>query len=98
MKQEADHILLIYGEYDPWTAGAFPTSQSGREVIRLDVPEGNHSAKFYLLPHDSQEKALKMLSVWLNRKPIPQALSNEIADYPISLDTIEFKERRRHLH
>ncbi len=61
----AHSIMYIYGENDPWTAGAYPVSPwNTRDLHRFDVTEGNHGATLSQLSPDDQAEALAILEQW----------------------------------
>jgi hypothetical protein len=59
MATEGEHLLFVYGERDPWTAGAF--DPSGATDAHLFVePMGNHAASIAGLAEADREAALGM--------------------------------------
>lgn len=68
--ESGDHILLIHGENDPWTAGALAPG-SGAESYRLVVPGGGHSSNIAALPEIDRRLALEALEVWTGASPSP---------------------------
>jgi hypothetical protein len=64
VKTDAQRIIFIYGERDPWTAGAFDLGTNSR-VFRLDVPAGNHAITFSSLPPGARSRAVELLQAWL---------------------------------
>ncbi|MCU0685320.1 MAG: hypothetical protein MUF34_24285 [Polyangiaceae bacterium] len=76
---EAERILFVYGEYDPWTAGAFAPS-GARETLRLTVPRGNHGSQLLDLPAAEREQAFRALSTWTGVTPqAPPAPASALA-------------------
>jgi len=69
-------MMLIYGEYDPWTAGAFPKA-CGDDCLWATVTEGNHRANLFQLPLAEKSKALARVSRWLGKAPIPPPNAQE---------------------
>jgi hypothetical protein len=65
VKHEAEHIIFVYGENDPWTAGAFEIDPT-RDTHAFVVPGGNHGANLNsrTLPAPSRELALQILERW----------------------------------
>lgn len=60
-----ESIMFLYGENDPWAAGAFYLPiQGGRDLHRFVVPQGTHDAKIRDLPTKDQAKALDILEDW----------------------------------
>lgn len=91
LRNDADQILLIYGEFDPWTAGAMPESETGKLVKRFNVPKGNHGSKFYLLAEPEKTMATEIISTWLNKKPMTAIDPKQMKR---SLDSYEFKTQQ----
>jgi hypothetical protein len=94
IKTDAESIMFVYGELDPWTAGAFPKGRSDLDNHHFLVPGGNHGAKFTMLPSEQKARAIEVLARWLRKKPSSGALLSEIKG---TLDELEFKVRRRRL-
>lgn len=88
VKEDAKHIMFVYGEYDPWTAGAFPQGQ-GEDMHHFVVARGNHGANFTHLKAQDRQEALRVLEGWFGRRPI----TGEPQDKG-SLDELEFQKRR----
>jgi hypothetical protein len=64
---QGERILFVYGENDPWTAGAF-TENPARDQVRYTVfgpRHGNHSAAIQWLPLEEQAAAMATLRGWL---------------------------------
>ena len=56
MKTSGKRLLFIYGEYDPWTAGAFELGNA-TQSLKLIVPAGNHSASISRLTDADKTRA-----------------------------------------
>ena len=92
VEQEANQVIFVYGEFDPWTAGEFPVSISGKDVFKFFVPAGNHSANFSKLGTDDNRAAMELISRWLGKSPVPL---NKIKGSNVeSLEDIEFRARK----
>ncbi|CAM3208232.1 hypothetical protein G4177_03355 [Corallococcus sp. ZKHCc1 1396] len=63
VKAFGQRILFVYGENDPWSAGAFDV-RSRNDSYRFYVPDGNHGAGISALPEADQAVALERLSAW----------------------------------
>jgi hypothetical protein len=70
VKTEGRHIIFVYGENDPWTAGAFELDPSHDEYAFV-VPGGNHGAQLSdrALPPESLALAKKVLARWTGVTP-----------------------------
>jgi hypothetical protein len=73
VKASAEKILFIYGENDPWTAGAFevPPAALARDNHRFVVPNGNHGSRLSQLPEPQRDEAYSMLTRWLGAPVVP---------------------------
>lgn len=65
---EGSELVFLYGEYDPWTGGAFATPEDGR-ALRVTVPEANHGAVIRALPDGERTRVLDALELWLGARP-----------------------------
>ncbi|MET0387838.1 MAG: S28 family serine protease [Polyangiales bacterium] len=70
VKTRAEHIIFVYGEIDPWTAGAYEYDPS-HDIHAFVVPGANHGASLTdrALPAASRELALKILERWTGVTP-----------------------------
>jgi PS-10 peptidase S37 len=68
LAQDAEDILLVYGEYDPWTAGAFDPGDN-ELVRRFTAAEGTHNVGLEDLAGDDRDAALAMLEAWTGITP-----------------------------
>jgi hypothetical protein len=70
VKNVAEDILLIYGEYDPWSGGAMdqPTRPSSG---RFFVPEATHGAQISALGIDDRLAAVAIASRMFGQEPVP---------------------------
>lgn len=64
VRHEAERMIFIYGEWDPWSAPAVQWSGNpGVEVIIK--PRGNHRTRIVDLPEYQQDKVYELLEDWL---------------------------------
>jgi hypothetical protein len=75
VSNSAEKILFLYGENDPWTAGAFevPAAAQARDNHRFVVPNGNHGSHLALLPEPQRSEAYALLARWLGAPVKPAA-------------------------
>lgn len=66
-KSDGDRVLLVYGEYDPWYAGAFELGQT--DSLRLVAAGRNHGADLSTLDASSQQLAFEALERWMGVAP-----------------------------
>jgi hypothetical protein len=63
-------IVFVYGQYDPWSAGAFTVSWR-RDTARYVVPAGNHGSQLLDLQPGDRAAALAALERWTGVRPSP---------------------------
>ena len=93
VKNKAERIMLIYGEYDPWSAEQFQFGDGTRDSYRYIVPGGNHGSKIDQLPAAQRTEAIGKLRAWcgLTRQADERAIA------PGELDVDEMLQRRPRL-
>lgn len=79
MASEGERLLFIYGERDPWTAGAFDIA-GAKDAHRFVEPLGNHAASIAGLAKPDREAALAALQGWAGVVPRMQARTPGEAD------------------
>lgn len=82
----AERVILIYGENDPWSAGAFSVSRSN-DSYRYVAPQGDHNAGVYSLVESEKAEVIATLGRWMEvpvRPPIsfPAKATSERAERP----------------
>lgn len=89
-RTKANHILFVYGEFDPWSAAAYPRVNKSADFHWFQVPGGNHSSKLFKLPAAEKAKALAVVAAWMGKRNVlTEAPASEI-----TLDSLELKYRR----
>jgi hypothetical protein len=70
VKTQAEHIIFVYGQNDPWTAGAYEFDPV-RDIHAFVVPDGNHGASLTArsLPPESLDLAFQVLESWTGVTP-----------------------------
>lgn len=68
VKSDATEVLFIYGEYDPWTGGAFEVPEVP-SVVSVTAPKANHGANIVGLDADTRERALDLIADWTGARP-----------------------------
>jgi hypothetical protein len=68
VRDEADRVLFLYGEYDPWTAGAFDIG-SNPGATRFTVAEGTHQSGLLDLPNEERAASFALLEDWTGVAP-----------------------------
>lgn len=64
MNTKAHHTILIYGEYDPWSAAAVDVSNNPN-VFKIINPGGSHGTRIKSLPRNKHDFAIKKINEWL---------------------------------
>ncbi len=83
LAEEAERILAVYGEWDPWTYGAYEPSA---EVTVLTVPEGDHGVGIIDVPLKDFDMAFSLLEDWTGVEPrgpsflLPRRVAPDLAD------------------
>lgn len=88
--KNAEGLMFIYGEFDPWTAGAFKNIRQGDNHLFV-VENGNHGATFSKLSGKSRDRALSILSRWFNKSQVHRIEFNFIP-----LEDLELNFRKTH--
>lgn len=68
VQSEGAELLFIYGEWDPWTGGAFTLGDAADSAL-LTVPRGTHGANIGALSAADQAIALGKLEAWSGVTP-----------------------------
>ncbi len=78
-----ESLVFVYGEYDPWTGGAFEVSP---QTLKVTVPEATHAANLRSLPEAERERVLDEVESWMGRRPeIEAGWLPELAPQPAFL-------------
>ena len=65
LDSEAEDMVFIYGEYDPWSAtGYVPTDNN--TLYRYTIPSGNHGSRLGHLKKPDFDRFSDSLRVWIN--------------------------------
>ncbi|MBI4955210.1 MAG: hypothetical protein HY908_24515 [Myxococcales bacterium] len=70
---EGSHLLFVYGETDPWSAGAFELG-AATDAHLFVAPGANHGALIANLTGPDQAQALAALAAWAGVSPAPHPL------------------------
>lgn len=92
-RDNAEHLLLLYGQHDPWSGGALETPvkpSSGRFI----VPAGTHRSHLDGLPAQELEAALALASAMFGRAPEMQRLAAASRAAATHQAMVEREERR----
>ena len=73
VQADGDRLLFVYGEWDPWTGGAFELGDA-TDSASLVVDQGTHGANIRSLAAADQTIALDKLEAWSGVTPDPAVL------------------------
>jgi hypothetical protein len=59
------HVLLIYGEYDPWTASSLRL-KNGSSAVKIVIPKASHKVRVTSMPLVNRAEVYMLLETWLN--------------------------------
>ncbi len=94
IKHSSEKILYVYGDWDPWSGGAYEPRIDG-DSYRFYVPKTNHSAQFINLSGEARDLAYMKLSRWLNVDRPVETQSPPNARKAKTLEDIEFEALRK---
>jgi PS-10 peptidase S37 len=69
VEHRGDHLMFIYGEWDPWTGGKFPLGDAVDSTILIQ-PQGTHSSWITNLEMSDREAAFAKLEAWTGVVPM----------------------------
>ncbi|MFF4246908.1 S28 family serine protease [Streptomyces sp. NPDC001822] len=69
VRNNARHMLYVYGENDPWGAEPFRLGRGARDSYVYTVPGGNHGSKVAGLVADEKAKATAAILRWAGVAP-----------------------------
>ncbi len=82
---ESENVMFIYGELDPWSAGAFsPRTGKDGDSYLYSVAGGNHGSNPFLLSPADKAAALAKIGSWIGR--------GETEALPVVRDSLEDME------
>jgi len=93
----SDRMIYVYGQFDPWSAAAYPIWPGRGDVHRFVVPQGNHGSNIGQLTGDDQTEALETLERWTGvtpRLPPPPSAAAAFAPSAPWFDSEDDAERR----
>lgn len=67
---DADHILFLYGQWDPWSAGAYQVG-GAKDAAAFVVADGNHNSELFDLQGEARTTAFARLAAWTGVTPDP---------------------------
>jgi hypothetical protein len=84
VRTRGERMLFVYGENDPWSAGAFAVSEA-HDSYRYVVPDGEHGSRLSRLPGEQYSEAANHLYRWMglygvDAKERARSLDAEVAE------------------
>jgi hypothetical protein len=80
-RDRAENMVLIYGQFDPWSGGALDQPVQASSA-RYFVPDANHGAAITSLPVAERDAALAHISRMLGKEPVSSfAVAREAAKH-----------------
>jgi hypothetical protein len=68
VKTDGARMIFLYGQYDPWTGGAFEIGTQP-DVVKVVAPKADHGAMITNLIESDRTLVLKKLEEWIGRRP-----------------------------
>jgi len=92
--QQGQGLMFVYGEFDPWTAGAYTdlNSAPGADNHWFQVTGGNHGSNFTILTGAAKDDAVAVIGRWLGKKIQPIQHTFALQE---SLEDVELRMRRK---
>ncbi|HWU05837.1 MAG TPA: S28 family serine protease [Streptomyces sp.] len=98
VRNNARHMLYVYGENDPWGAEPFRFGKGARDSYVHTVPDGNHGAKIAGLDAGEKAKATAAVLRWAGVAPAAveadPAKAKPLAKFDVRLDVRDDELRR----
>lgn len=85
--QHGSHLIFVYGQWDPWTGGAYPLG-GAQDAMEATVADGTHGASLVDLAPADRDAAFAKLAAWTGVTPVIPANAHREAP--------EASRRRRH--
>ena len=69
VEHRSQHLLFVYGEWDPWTGGRFALGNA-IDATLLIQPRGTHGAQISNLEMSDRDAAFARLEAWTGVTPV----------------------------
>lgn len=76
VQNEGDRLLFVYGQWDPWTAGAYQLG-AARDAAEFFVPNGDHNVRMVDLAAADRARAFQMLEAWTGVTPLASRVTGQ---------------------
>jgi hypothetical protein len=81
VKTDGEGLAFIYGQWDPWTGGAFELG-SARDSLIAVQPQGTHGSRIQRLVQADRQAIVDKLRAWTGVEPlVATARSRELRDH-----------------
>jgi hypothetical protein len=65
LQKNGNYVLLIYGEYDPWTASGLVVKPSST-ATKIVIPKGSHKSRIATMQYKQKADIYMLLETWLS--------------------------------
>ncbi|CAL9451183.1 S28 family serine protease [Streptomyces sp. enrichment culture] len=86
VRNNARHMLFVYGENDPWGAEPFRLGKGARDSYVFTAPGANHGARVAGLVEDQKALATAKILQWAGLSPATVAEAKPLAKFDAKLD------------
>ncbi len=69
VKSSGNQILFLYGQYDPWSGGAYEVGDQP-EVVKLFAPKATHAAMVRSLETSDRDRVVSTIGQWIGVQPV----------------------------
>ncbi|MFT3699526.1 MAG: S28 family serine protease [Kofleriaceae bacterium] len=97
LKTEGTQFAFIYGQWDPWSAGAFDT-EGARDTLRMFVSQGTHNSHISSLTDSDQTMVYQRLMAWTGVAVKSAQIAPFVAREPIHEPHVPAAIRRKLRH
>lgn len=63
---DGKHVLMIYGEYDPWSASSLRLKSEKSKATKVVIPMASHRVRINNMPLTDRAKVYMILETWMN--------------------------------
>ncbi len=96
LSREVKSMMVVYGEYDPWTAGAVRALAPNLDNYYFMVAGANHGANLTALDDKNRVLAMETLARWLDKAPaVSPMLRPSLLEQKSSLESLEQQAVRK---
>ncbi|MFF0202299.1 S28 family serine protease [Streptomyces sp. NPDC005017] len=86
VRHNANHMLFVYGENDPWGAEPFRLGKGARDSYVFTAPGANHGARVSGLTEDQRNLATASILKWAGLSATTVAEAKPLASFDAKLD------------